>query len=128
IVPFWLIWAMAGWRGMLQVWPACLTTGASFALAQFIISNYHGPWVVDIAGAAISILALVALLKFWQPKTIWRFDHDTPADASTPVTRAQAARAWMPWIILSVIVFVWGLPVVKNTLNHVAVTTQVPML
>src|SRR5437763_14610958 len=58
IVPFWLIWAMAGWRGMLQVCPACLTTGASFAAAQFVISNYHGPWVVDIAGAAISILAL----------------------------------------------------------------------
>jgi lactate permease len=56
IVPFWLVWAMSGWRGMVEVWPACLVTGASFAVAQFCISNYHGPWVVDIAGAAVSIL------------------------------------------------------------------------
>src|SRR5436309_14605038 len=76
IVPFWLIWAMAGWRGMIEVWPACLTTGLSFAVAQFLISNFHGPWGVDIAGAAVSILCLVALLKIWQPRTVWKFDHE----------------------------------------------------
>ena len=58
IVPFWLIWAMAGWRRMLEVWPACLVSGLSFALVQFAVSNYHGPWVVDIAGAVASIASL----------------------------------------------------------------------
>src|SRR4029079_16571806 len=83
IIPFWLIWAMAGWRGMREVWPACLTTGLTFAAAQFLISNYHGPAVVDIAGAAASILALVALLKVWQPKKTWRFDHENDASPTT---------------------------------------------
>ena len=55
IVPFWLVAAMAGWRGMREVWPACLTVGVSFAATQFLVSNYHGPWVVDIAGALVSM-------------------------------------------------------------------------
>src|SRR5687767_14202832 len=66
IVPFWLIVAQAGWRGMLAVWPACLATGVSFAAAQFLISNYHGPWLVDIVAAIVAIGALVALMKFWR--------------------------------------------------------------
>jgi lactate permease len=128
IVPFWLVWAMAGWRGMLEVWPACLVTGGSFAAAQFFVSHYHGPWVVDIAGAAISILCLVALLKVWQPKTIWRFEHETPETTTEPVTRGQIARAWMPWVVLSVVVFVWGLPTVKGFLNRASIPMQVPAL
>src|SRR5215212_719730 len=76
IVPFWLIWAMAGWRSMIEVWPACAVTGLVFAAFQFFVSNYHGPWVVDIAGGAASIIALVILLKFWQPKRVWRFEHE----------------------------------------------------
>ncbi|HZR09918.1 MAG TPA: L-lactate permease, partial [Myxococcales bacterium] len=58
IVPFWLIWAMAGFRGMLQVWPACLVAGLSFAIPQFLVSNFHGPWIVDIVASAASIAAL----------------------------------------------------------------------
>src|SRR5207253_3373614 len=68
IVPFWLIWAMAGFRGMIQVWPACLVAGLSFAIPQFLVSNFHGPWIVDIVASAISIASLVVLLRFWQPK------------------------------------------------------------
>jgi lactate permease len=147
LVPFWLIWAMAGWRAMLDVWPACLTTGLSFGTVQFLVSNYHGPWVVDIAGAAASILCLVALLRIWQPRTVWRFDHETdenpgapdalPREAAAPptlgyeartVTRRQALVAWAPWVILSLVVFVWGLPAVKTVLNRVALTTEVPSL
>src|SRR3954463_3306878 len=70
IVPFWLVWAMAGFRGMWEIWPACLTCGLSFAVAQFAISNYHGPWLVDIIGALVSMFSLVVLLKLWQPKKI----------------------------------------------------------
>jgi lactate permease len=127
IVPFWLIWALAGWRSMLEVWPACLTTGLSFAAIQFFTSNYHGPWIVDIAGAAGSIIALVMLLKVWQPRTVWRFEHENgTATQSIPrISRRDAVMAWAPWVILSVIVFIWGLPAVKNALNHVSVSVQV---
>jgi lactate permease len=130
IVPFWLVCAMAGWRGMLEVWPACFVTGVSFGAVQFLVSNFHGPWVVDIAGAIVSILCLVALLKFWQPRNCWRFEHEAeePATAVTAVTRRQAIVAWSPWVILSLVVFVWGLPTVKAALNRVAVPVNVPAL
>jgi lactate permease len=119
IVPFWMIWAMSGWRKMLQVWPACLTCGATFAVVQFLVSNYHGPWVVDIAAALASIGALLVLLKFWQPREIMRQHQNEVADAK-PLGR-EAMIAWMPWIILSVVVFVWGLPQVKTFLNNISV-------
>ena len=118
IVPFWMIWAMSGWRKMLQVWPACLTCGATFAVVQFLVSNYHGPWVVDIAAALASIGALLVLLKFWQPREIMRQHQNEVADAK-PSGR-EAMVAWMPWIILSIVVFVWGLPQVKTFLNNIS--------
>jgi lactate permease len=130
IVPFWLVWAMAGRHGMFEVWPACAVTGLVFGTIQFFVSNYHGPWVVDIAGGAAAILALVVLLKFWQPKTVWRFDHEQeePRTAATAVTRGQAIKAWAPWVILSLVVFAWALPWVKSKLDLVTPVVQVPAL
>jgi lactate permease len=128
IVPFWLVWAMAGWRSMLEVWPACAVTGIVFGTIQFFVSNYHGPWVVDIAGGAAAIVSLVVLLKFWQPKTVWRFKDEEPATAAMPVTRRQAVLAWAPWVILSVTVFIWALPPVKNTFDRAMITLNVPAL
>lgn len=119
IVPFWLIWVMAGRKAMLEVWPACLVSGGTFAIVQFLVSNFHGPWLVDIAGAIVSLLALVGLLKFWQPASIWRYEHEREeAVSSAPEqTRSAVMRAWMPWILLSAFVFVWGIPQVKKGLN-----------
>src|SRR5882672_2270125 len=74
IVPFWLIWAFAGFRGMLEIWPAVLVAGVCFAIPQFLVSNFHGPWLVDVVAAIVSIAALATFLKFWQPKRIWRFE------------------------------------------------------
>ena len=132
IVPFWLVWAMCGWRKMLEVWPACLVTGASFGLVQFLVSNYHGPWVVDIAGAIASILSLVLLLRVWRPRTVWRFEDEGGAETTSseapPPTRSQAYRAWMPWVVLSLVVFVWGLPDVKKRLSSVSKVFDVPAL
>lgn len=125
IVPFWLIWAMAGFRRMWEVWPACLMAGLSFAIVQFVVSNYHGPWLVDIAGSIVSMTALVVLLRFWQPKSVWRFEHDTASLASVAggtapsLSRRSVFVAWMPWMLLSLFVFVWGLPQVKSFLNSV---------
>jgi lactate permease len=114
IVPFWLVWAMAGWRAMREVWPACLVSGATFGLFQFLVSNYHGPWLVDIVAAIVSILSLVVLLRVWHPKTTWRFEHDEPLNPTrSSASGADVARAWMPWVLLSILVFIWGLPSVK---------------
>src|SRR5438105_816972 len=84
IVPFWLVWSMSGFKGMIQVWPACLVAGLSFAIPQFLVSNYHGPWVVDIVASASSIACTVALLRFWQPGKTWRFAHEREEASLTP--------------------------------------------
>ncbi|MSU47995.1 MAG: L-lactate permease [Opitutus sp.] len=122
IVPFWLVAAQAGWRGMIGVWPACLVAGGSFGIMQFIMSNFHGPWLVDIVSAAVSMIALVVLMRFWQPKEESRnpsiIEAAPTASASTsPVTTGPAWKAWLPWIFLTGFVFCWGLPVVKTQLN-----------
>lgn len=131
LVPFWLVWAMSGWKGMREVWPACLVSGGSFALAQFLISNYHGPWVVDIAGAVASILSLIILLRFWQPAKTWEFETDSGArrDTGGGHTAREAWVAWMPWIVLSLLVFLWGLPEFKQLLNRMSlIEIEVPLL
>lgn len=120
IIPFWLIWAMAGWRSMLEVWPACLTAGLSFAVMQFAVSNYHGPWLVDVISAIVSILAIVVLLRFWKPRTTWRFEGEASSSIETPPTRREAFSAWLPWLIVSIMVFAWGIPAVKNQLNSLS--------
>ena len=79
IVPFWLVAAQVGWRGMIEVWPACLTAGGTFAIMQFVMSNFHGPWLVDIVSAAVSMFALVVLMRFWKPA-----DEMINADARRP--------------------------------------------
>ena len=131
LVPFWVVWAFAGWRGMMGVWPACLTAGVSFAVPQFLVSNFHGPWLVDIIAAIVSMLAVVVLLKFWKPSDGWKpesvpgleFEVPSPAaNASNPTTppiqnSALVRRAWVPWILLSVLVFIWGVPQVKKQLD-----------
>ena len=68
IVPFWVVWAFAGWKGMKDIWPAILVTGVSFAVPQFVISNYINPWIVDIGASLISMGCLILFLKVWQPK------------------------------------------------------------
>jgi lactate permease len=83
LVPFWLISAFAGFRGMLQVWPAILVAGISFAIPQFLISNFHGPWLVDVVAAMVSMGALALFLKVWSPKKIWRIADETIKVQST---------------------------------------------
>src|SRR5688500_18484866 len=102
IVPFWLICAFAGWRGMLQVWPAVLVAGVSFAVPQFLVSNFHGPWLVDIIAAVCSMGALTLFLRVWRPAKIWRSttrgereeSATTEPTAATTHTSDQVFRAW----------------------------------
>ncbi len=119
IIPFWIIWTMAGRKAMMEVWPACLVAGGSFAISQFAVSNYHGPWLVDIIGAIISMVSLVMFLKIWQPKNIWRYEHERE-DAHAAIVEqstGKVVKAWMPWVFLSLFVFAWGTPQVKTFLN-----------
>jgi lactate permease len=117
IIPFWLVTAQAGWRGMLGVWPACLVTGASFALTQFFVSNYHGPWLVGLSSALVSMASLVVLTKFWQPAKEEAAAGQLPLKEQTPSNNGPAWKAWLPWMFLSVFVFLWGLPAIKTLLN-----------
>jgi lactate permease len=123
LVPFWLVWAMAGRKAMREVWPACLTAGLSFGVTQFFVSNYFGPSLVDIAGSIVSMTALVVLLRVWQPATTWSFAHESEeeraaeAAALPPPTRRAAFRAFLPWLLLCVFVFAWGFPAFKDVLN-----------
>src|SRR6202166_3063342 len=71
IVPFWVVWAFAGWRGMIEIWPAILVCGVSFAIPQFVISNFINPWIVDIGASLVSMACLIGFLKLWQPKQLW---------------------------------------------------------
>jgi lactate permease len=129
LVPFWIVWAMAGWKSMWEVWPACLTAGVSFGGAQFVVSNYHGPWLVDVISSGVSIGSLVLLLNVWRPKQTWRFSDERTTEKQVPPTRRQTMKAWMPWGIVSIAVFVWGLPQVKARLNQLQkVEVTVPLL
>lgn len=115
IVPFWLVAAQVGWRGMMGVWPACLVSGLSFAVLQFAVSNFHGPWLVDIISAVGSMGSLVVFMRRWRPS-------DIPEVASCPAKESDSGpawRAWVPWVFLTVFVFVWGLPSVKTALNGI---------
>ena len=127
LVPFWLIWAFAGRKAMWEIWPALLVTGGSFALPQFLVSNYIGPELVDVIAAVVSMVSLVAFLRVWKPRTIWTsvslrgheqeggVGHQLATPARHP--RGAVIRAWLPWAFLSVFVFIWGLPPVKAWLN-----------
>ena len=120
IVPFWLVWAYAGFSGMFEIWPALLVAGACFAVPQFLVSNLHGPWLVDIIAAVVSILGLVVFLLVWHPRRIWGLNgHEAgaPARSAHRFSRADVVRAWMPWAILSVVVFIWGIPEFKAFLD-----------
>lgn len=131
LVPFWLVAAMAGWRSMLQIWPACFVGGATFGLLQYFVSNHHGPWLVDTASSLASMGSILLLLRFWKPKTIWRFAGESDATSTGAPRPSPGAlfRAWSPWIILTVVVFVWALPATKAFLNHLwMVKVDVPFL
>src|SRR5213595_3483947 len=118
IVPFWVVWAFAGWKGMKDVWPAILVTGVSFAIPQFLISNYINPWIVDIGASLISMACLILFLRVWQPKELWLSPalrgRDDSAASAPPVKPSSTASmsgselftTLLPWIILCVILLV----------------------
>jgi lactate permease len=131
IVPFWVVWAFAGWKGMKDIWPAILVTGVSFAVPQFVISNYINPWIVDIGASLISMGCLILFLRVWQPKQLWlspalrgkdeSASTMTPAKLmdKTPLTQAELWGALLPWIIVCIVMLVWGNGAFKTWANQI---------
>lgn len=120
LVPLWLCVVMCGFKRAMEVLPAIIVAGVSFAGSQFLFSNYHGATLPDIMSALITIIAMVLLLRVWKPKTVWRFEgeKETVLTGAAPST-GIVLRAWLPYIVLAVMVFLWGLPQFKNMLNAV---------
>ncbi|MBP0582955.1 L-lactate permease [Labrys sp. LIt4] len=141
IVPFWVIGAFAGWRGMIGVWPAILVTGISFAVPQFLISNYINPWIVDIGASLVSMGSLILFLKIWQPRELWLSPALRSNDPSAslakarteadrkPLTQAQLWGALLPWILVCIFMLVWGTGAFKTWANAIfSWNYQVPEL
>jgi len=159
IIPFWVVAAFSGWRGLRGVWPAALTAGLAFAIPEYLVSNYHGPWLVGTASGICSILALIGLLRFWKPKEEWRFDGHGNAGPMTGIGKPRAVEAaepdyessggvavatavaqvetrpavaaiatdkksvflsWLPWIILTTFILLWGMPPIMDALDKLA--------
>jgi len=131
IVPFWVVWAFAGWRGMKEIWPAILVTGVSFAIPQFVISNFINPWIVDIGASLISMGCLILFLKVWQPRELWlsaalRGRDESAATMTapkpmdkTPLTQTELWTALLPWIIVCVVMLIWGNGAFKTWANSI---------
>jgi lactate permease len=132
LIPFWLVWAYCGFRKMAEVWPALIVAGVSFAVPQFLISNFHGPWLAGVGAAVFSMAALVLFLLKWRPRTAFGNDTESPsretAAGGTPrrLTAGELARAWLPWLVLSAFVFLWGIPQVKAFLDGLS-AVRVPI-
>ncbi len=122
LVPFWLVWAYAGFKGMKEIWPAIAVAGTAFAIPQYLISNLYGPWLTDIVAAIASMVCLILFLKVWRPKEIWgqagrQAGEQRLAQAEHGYSRGEVARAWLPWLVLAVCVFCWGTTAGKKLMN-----------
>jgi lactate permease len=130
IVPVWLVWVMSGWRGVVGVWPALLVCGGSFALVQFLTANFHGPTLVDVAGGLVSLISLALFLRVWQPRQTWHFPDEQPVKPLYAVTysRGEIVAAWVPWVLLSALVFLWGTKDFKKMAAPLDIVVEVPGL
>ncbi len=127
LVPFWLVWAFVGFRKMMEVWPPVLVAGVSFAIPQYLVSNFHGPWLVDIVAAIVSMASLALFLRIWSPAVPMTTmpvaaesgDPAVPTPVQQTDTPAAVRRAWTPWLVLSLFVFLWGVPQIRAALDGV---------
>ncbi|ATY85750.1 lactate permease [Kyrpidia spormannii] len=134
-LPFWLVLIMSGWKRTIEVLPAILISGGSFAITQFLVSNFVGPELPDIASAFVSLIALALFLRVWRPKEEFHF-ADEKADAI--LNQAAAARqqhssgdmvrAWAPWVILTVMIIIWSLPAFKSAVAGTTIAVNWPWL
>ncbi|AHY58772.1 L-lactate permease [Stenotrophomonas rhizophila] len=140
IVLFWIMAIMDGWRGVKETWPAVLVAGGSFAIAQYLTSNFIGPELPDITASLASLVCLTLFLRRWKPVRIFRFDTETSAEAAAQALEApryrtgQIIKAWSPFLILTAMVTVWSIKPFKalfaagGPLEHWVLKLPVPAL
>ena len=131
LIPAWLVVTMSGWKGLRGCWPAVVVCGGSFSVLQFVMSNYHGPTLVDVVGGIGSLLITAGFLKVWQPKEVWKLKSDSTWQVvarndgiaqnaergDTTDLQPVYWKAWVPWVLLSLMVLLWGWPAIKTELN-----------
>jgi L-lactate transport len=127
-IPAYLVFVMAGFRGLKGVLPATLVCGVCFASVQFLVSNYIGPQLVDILAALTAIVGLVVLFKFWQPKDAYVMPGEQPAAAPASHGFARTVRAWSPYLFLVLFVLFWGNPGTKAILETTNLVFEWPGL
>jgi lactate permease len=119
-IPFYLVFIMSGWKKTMEVLPAILVSGVSFALTQYLSSNFIGPELPDVLSALVSLFSLAIFLKFWKPKTIFRFKSETnvkKVETNHHFTSGQVFKAWSPFLVLTGFISIWGIPQVKLALT-----------
>ncbi len=149
LVPCYLVCIMVGWRGMLEVWPAVAVVGGVFASVQFLMSNFVGPQLTDIMSSLSALCALLVLLRFWRPSTLWDRELEPVGAAaskqsklvpggkfSAPAGGAGHAKhaagtifgAWMPYGLLVILVLLWGYKPIQALLNRATISVAWPLL
>jgi len=122
LIPFYMSVVMAGWKKTLEIWPILLISGGSFAITQFLVSNYLGPYLPDILSAIVTIVCTAIFVRIWHPKEVWTFEHEGVVEkAKLQYTLGQVFRAWAPFILLSIFVAAWGVKSVKAALDQILV-------
>ncbi|MDI6699331.1 MAG: L-lactate permease [Candidatus Saccharicenans sp.] len=120
LIPFWLIAVFCGVKKTLEIWPAALTAGLAFAIPQALISNLHGPWLAGVVSSLISLSALIILFRFWKPARVFSPEEFGPAEVQQKKLNSRALlRSASPWLILSLVIFIWGIPQIKKVLDSI---------
>lgn len=128
ILPLWLVRSMVGWKQTLEVWPALLVSGLSFATMQFYWSNYQEYGLVDVVSAVFSLLVMVAFLKFWRPANEMKIDPTLPTEARAPQSTVAVLKGWSPFILASVLIFIAGYPKINKYLLFDSLKVPMPAL
>ena len=130
-IPFYLVLIMAGFKKTMEIWPALLVSGGSFAAAQFLSSNYMGEQLPDILSSLVSLISMVVLLQFWKPKTTWRFADEKEVDANTAHPKhslKEVLVAWSPFVVLTFVIFIWTMKSSKAFFKTIALNPKVPFI
>jgi lactate permease len=129
IIPAYLVVIICGFRRTVEVLPAVAVCGVVFAACQWSVASYLGPYLPDLLASLSAMSALFILLRFWRPRTVFRFDHDPTVEAGARVyPKSEVLRAWSPYLALTAIVLLWGFPPIKAVLNRTTITIPVPGL
>ncbi|MBT0652863.1 L-lactate permease [Geomobilimonas luticola] len=127
IIPFYVILIMVGWKKTIEVLPAIVTCGVTFAVTQWATASYLGPYLPDITASLVAMVSLVLLLRVWHPKENWTFDHEPEFAGKEQhhYTAAEVFRAWAPYLALTIMVLLWGIPSIKTALDKSKVVITV---